>query len=183
MFLFLDLVPTLPPLLLLHCQNMSNHGRIPCADSHCTNTYDTRRHMQEHYTAKHTEERFPCRYPGCKSHFSSDNPRITHERKTYQLYHCRRDACNQPIEGAQNWKLHQEKHRPYRCPEPGCDRGYTTVRSLHQHQQAVHTRNSQPCSNPLPPSRQIPVAPPAEPLLDEETKRPIPNGEKWWRFL
>lgn len=181
MFLFLDLAPPSPPLHLpLRCQNMSNHDRVPCSDPHCTYTYDTSRDMQRHYTAKHTEERFPCRSPGCERHYSSDNPRVTHERKTHQLYHCRRDTCNQTIEGAQNWKLHQKTHRPHLCQEPGCDNGYTTLRSLLRHHDTAHTSSSRSQAQSHPrPSELTPVVPSPEPLLDERTMLPIPNGKNW----
>lgn len=163
---------------------MSNHDRVPCSDPHCNNTYDTRNEMQRHYTARHTEERFLCRSPGCERHYSSDNPRVTHERQTHQLYHCRRDTCNQTIEGAQNWKLHQKTHRPHLCQEPGCDNGYTTLRSLLRHHDTAHTSSSRSQAQSHPrPSELTPVVPSPEPLLDERTMLPIPNGKNWWRIF
>ncbi|KAG0060549.1 hypothetical protein BGZ92_006685, partial [Podila epicladia] len=85
------------------------------------------------------------------------------------------DPCNQFIKGTQNWKTHQKKHRPHPCPELDCDKGYTTPKSLREHRKAAHPSNNQSCSNSQHPAKLIPAVPPPEPILDEESKLPIPN--------
>ncbi|KAI9240570.1 MAG: hypothetical protein BYD32DRAFT_433910 [Podila humilis] len=160
---------------------MSNSDSVQCTDPHCTNTYGTKQAMQEHYIAKHTSERFHCRFPGYENSYNFDNNRINHERKIHELYHChgsKSGPCNQSIKGSQNWKMHQKKHRPYPCPESGCDKSYADPKGLREHRKTAHTGNNQSRSNPPPPSKLIPVVPQPEPVLNEETKQPIPNEYK-----
>lgn len=145
--------------------------------------------MQRHYNkqhAKHKEERFPCRSAGCEKNYSEDGHCIDHERKIHELCHShgtKSDPCRQSIEGAQSWKMHQKKLRPHPCTEPDGDKGYASLRSLREHRQTAHTSNNQSRSNPQSPSKLIPVVPQPEPVFNEGTKQPIPNGKKWWRFF
>ncbi|KAH7055039.1 hypothetical protein BKA57DRAFT_452838, partial [Linnemannia elongata] len=133
--------------------------------------------MQRHYLAKHTQTRFPCRFPGCETHFSMDNNRVKHERK-HQLYHChgtKDNPCNQIIQGTQNWIVHQKIHQPHPCPDPECDKGYTMRKSLLKHLRDAHTNNKQPRSSSQLPSMPITTVPSPEPIVDHETKLPISN--------
>ncbi|KAK3839523.1 MAG: hypothetical protein JOS17DRAFT_770604 [Linnemannia elongata] len=161
---------------------MNNDNHVRCADSNCTNTYATQDGMRKHYNREHTEqsmERFPCRFPACERNCSQDPSRIDHERKTHKLYHCngtKSYPCSLSIKGTQNWKMHQKKHQPYPCTEPDCDKGYAFPKGLREHRKTAHKNNSQSRSNPKPPSKLIPVVPQPEPVFNEATKQPIPNG-------
>ena len=190
-FFSLDIPLSFP--FALHLQsplpNMSNDDRIRCADPQCTNTYGCKFSMRKHYIAKHTEEAtklneetFPCRSPDCEKILNRKDYRVEHERKFHQPalpLRNKSDHCSRSIKGTENWKLHLKNHKnnlPHPCPEPDCDKGYTDARSLRVHREAAHTGNNQPHLNPRPPSKTIDVVPQPEPVLNEETKQPMPNG-------
>ncbi|KAI8596935.1 hypothetical protein EDD21DRAFT_419201 [Dissophora ornata] len=125
---------------------MSNNDRVQCTDPKCTNKYGANSSMRQHYIAKHTEE-------SLKRGSRAAHPTVKQPSRIMTI-------ASNTSENSTNFTTVA---------------GYADARGLREHRKAAHTGNNQPHSNPRPPSKTIDVVPQPEPVLNEETKQPMPN--------
>jgi len=86
---------------------------------------------------------FLCRYPGCKSSFTTSANMKRHERlhSGEKPYGCDHDQCGKRFARKYDLKIHlriHTKEKPYICEVDNCKRKFSRSSSLREHERHIH---------------------------------------------